>query len=135
MMCVRRRCVASLEWVVVNKHLVAWGLEGRVAARARQAGPSNQRSATPVACGGFGGLRVVKNDLGALKIRGIDTNENSANVAVQIKMLIPAMISSVGTTACGPPARTGHEVKTITMLRSADLRTMLRRLGAGDSLS
>ena len=47
------------------------------------------------------------------------------------------MIARVGTTAFGPPAktRTGKEVRTITTLRRADLRTMLRRLGAGDSFS
>jgi hypothetical protein len=58
-------------------------------------------------------------------------------VVVQIKTLIPAMISSVGTTVFGPPAntRTGHEVRTITTFRSADLRTMLRNLGAVDSSS
>ena len=47
------------------------------------------------------------------------------------------MIARVGTTAFGPPAktRTGKEVRTIARLRRADLRTMLRRLGAGDSFS
>ena len=54
------------------------------------------------------------------------TNENRANVAVQITMLIPAMISRAGTIAFGPPAktRTGNEVRTMTALRRADLRTM-----------
>lgn len=54
---------------------------------------------------------------------------------VQIKMLIAAMISRVGTTAFGPPTmtRTGNEVRTIATLSRADLRTMLRRLGRGDA--
>jgi len=76
-------------------------------------------------------------ETGVRKIRGNVTNEHRANVAVQIKRLIPAMISRVTTTAFGPPAkiRTGQEVRTITTLRRADLRTMLRRFGDGDSSS
>jgi hypothetical protein len=71
------------------------------------------------------------------KSRGRVTNENRANVEAQIKMLIPAMISRVTTTAFGPPSkiRIGHEVRTITTFRSADLRTTLRRFGVGDSFS
>jgi hypothetical protein len=74
-------------------------------------------------------------ETGVRKIRGNVTNEHRANVAVQIKRVIPAMISRVTTTAFGPPAkiRTGQEVRTITTLRRADLRTMLRRFGVGDS--
>jgi hypothetical protein len=76
-------------------------------------------------------------ETGVRKSRGSETNENSANVAVQIKTLIPVMISRVGTTALGPPSKikTGKEVRTITELRRADLRRTLRRLGAGDSSS
>jgi hypothetical protein len=76
-------------------------------------------------------------EIAVQKIRASETNENRVNVAVQIKKVIPAMMARVGTTAFGPPeeARTGKEVRTITRLRRADLRTMLRRLDAGDTFS
>jgi hypothetical protein len=106
-------------------------------ARVCQTGPSSQRSATPVSSGeGRAPLRLIL-ETGVRKIRGSVTNENSVNVVLQIKTLIPAMISNVGTSAFGPPAkiRTGHEVRTIATLRRADLRTILRKLGAEDSSS
>jgi hypothetical protein len=97
----------------------------------------NQRSATPVSFAGSRASRRLNLETGVRKIRGRVTNENRANVAVQIKMLIPAMISMMGMTAFGPPSiiRIGHEVRTITTLRRADLRTTLRRFGVVDSSS
>jgi len=108
-----------------------------LAARVRQTGPSSQGSATPACSARCGSSRRATEETGVQKIRASETNENRVNVVVQIKMLIPAMIASVGPTAFGPPARTrtGNEVRTIVRLRSADLRTMLRRLGAEDSFS
>jgi hypothetical protein len=72
---------------------------------------------------------------GVRKIQARETNENRENVAVQIKKLIPTMMARAGSTALGPPAtaRTGKEVRMITRLRRADLRTTLRKLGAADS--
>src|SRR5271157_2540819 len=83
------------------------------------------------------GTTWCDRETGVRKIRGSETNENRVNVAVQIKTLIPAMIARAGTTAFGPPikTRTGKEVRTITTLRRADLRTTLRRLGPWDSFS
>jgi hypothetical protein len=104
-------------------------------AQVRYEGPSSQRSPTPVWFAVYGASLRLTAETGLRKIRGSVTNENNAKVAVQITMMIPAMISRVWTTAFGPPAktRTGNEVRTITKLRSADLRTIFRRLGVGDS--
>src|SRR5262245_55626777 len=67
----------------------------------------------------------------------IEAQENRAKVAVQIISVIPAMMARAGTTALGPPAttRTGKEVRTMTTLRRADLRTIRRQLDAGNSSS
>src|SRR5271169_3327970 len=56
----------------------------------RQTGRSNQRSPTPISLAGFRASLRFNLETGAPKIRGRVTNEKRANVAVQIKMLIPA---------------------------------------------
>jgi CubicO group peptidase (beta-lactamase class C family) len=100
-------------------------------------GPSSQRSPTPASRARCGGSPRAAEEAGVQKIWASEMKENSVNVAVQITTLIPAITTSVGTTAFGPPAKTstGQEVRTIVRLRSADLRTTLRRLGAADTFS
>ena len=105
--------------------------------RLGQPGPSSQRSATPAPSVGCGASRSFPEETGDEKSRGSETNEKTAKVAAQIKILTPAIIARAGRMPFGPPAkaRTGKEVRTITRLRSVDLRTTLRRLKAGDSFS
>jgi hypothetical protein len=82
-------------------------------------------------------LRLDREENVVKRSRPIEKQEKRANVVVQIVNVIPAIMVRDGTTALGPPAatRTGKDVRTITTLRRADLRTIRRKRDAGNSSS